>query len=464
MLFRPLVTPFLVFASLLFSSIILSAAEARKPNIVLIFADDLGWKDVGYQGTDFYETPNIDRLAKSGMVFTNAYAGGANCQPSRACLMSGMYTPRHEVYAVDSTERGPKDKMRMTPVPNKSYLESRFVTIAEALQANGYVTGHFGKWHLSRDKSTLPQAQGFDVTFDKNNNSGKGITEDPKAVDTLTTAACEFVDQYRDKPFFVYLSHHAIHSPHQTTQASFERFKDKPPGQQHRDPHYAGVLYDLDASVQVVLDKIDSLGLADNTVVVFTSDNGGIQQSSQEPLRGSKGCYYEGGIRVPFIVHWPGTVKPESVCNVPTVNVDLYPTFLDIAQSEVPEGVELDGESLVPLLCGGTSLQRESVFWHFPGYLNAAVNRGRDPVFRTRPTSVIRKGDWKLHLFHEEWLLDGGREKIDTNNCVELYNIKGDIGERNNLAAVDKRKRDELLDDLLDWFNKTEAKLPTERP
>ena len=463
MLTRLFIASFLV-VSLLLSSSFFSAAEARQPNIVLIFADDLGWKDVGYQGTDFYETPNIDRLAKSGMVFTNAYACGGNCQPSRACLLSGLYTPRHEVYAVASTDRGPKEKMRTTPVPNKPYLDGRFVTLAEALKANGYITGLFGKWHLEQGNQpgTSPQNHGFDVVLEKNNNTiGKGVTEDPKATTTLTKAACEFMEQNRDKSFFVYLSHHAIHTPHQTTQETYDKFKSKTPGQQHKDPYYAGVLYDMDATVQVLLDKIEALGLTDNTVVVFTSDNGGIQQSSQEPLRGSKGCYYEGGIREPFIVRWSGVVKPGSVSDVPTVNLDLYPTFLDIAQGEVPEGVNLDGESILPILRGTGTLKRESVFWHFPGYLDVPVNRGRDNDFRTRPTSVIRKGDWKLHLFHEEWLLDGGRAKIDTNNSVELYNVKDDIGERTNLATVDKRKRDELLDDLLQWFDKTQAKLPT---
>ena len=450
---------------------VFSVAEARQPNIVLIFADDLGWKDVGYQGTDFYETPNIDRLARSGMVFTHAYATGGNCVPSRACLMSGLYTPRHEAYAVQSTNRGPKAKMRVVPVPDKPYLENRFVSVAAALKANGYTTGIFGKWHLedSRIRGTSPKDHGFDVVFHGGggpppNSGGKGVFEDPKSVNTLTREACTFIEANRDKPFFVFLSHYAIHTPHQTTQATLDKFKNKTPGKQHNDPHYAGVLYDMDKSVQVLLDKIDALGLADNTVVVLTSDNGGIQQSSQEPLRGSKGCYYEGGIREPFIVRWTGVVKPGSVSDVPTVNLDLYPTFLDIAQGKVPEGVTLDGESLVPILKGTGSLQRQSVFWHFPGYLDVPVNRGRDNDFRTRPTSVIRKGDWKLHLFHEEWVLDGGRAKIDTNNCVELYNTKDDIGERINLATTNKQKRDELLDDLLAWFKETQAKLPTPLP
>jgi len=186
----------------------------------------------------------------------------------------------------------------------------------------------------------------------------------------------------------------------------------------------------------------------------------------QEPLRGNKGCYYEGGIREPFIVRWPGVTEPGSHCDVPVINVDLFPTFLDAAGVSVPAGKVLDGESLLPLLKGTGSLKRQAIFWHCPGYLNNAVNRGREldvrTGFRTRPVTVIRKGDWKLHLFHEEWVLDGGRAEIDTNNAVELYNLKEDIGERRNLALTRKDKRDELLDDLLAWMAETGAKMPSE--
>jgi arylsulfatase A-like enzyme len=195
--------------------------------------------------------------------------------------------------------------------------------------------------------------------------------------------------------------------------------------------------------------------------VIFTSDNGGLMTSSQEPLRGNKGCYYEGGVREPMIVRWPGVTKPGSRCNVPVINQDFYPTFLEVAGATPPKDTPLDGESLVPLFKGGSKLKREAIFWHFPGYLDAPVIRGRDPVFRTRPVSVIRKGDWKLHLYHEEWQLDGGRAGLVTNNAVELYNFATDIGERNNLANSNIAKRDELLDDLLIWIQSIHAPLPT---
>jgi arylsulfatase A-like enzyme len=193
---------------------------------------------------------------------------------------------------------------------------------------------------------------------------------------------------------------------------------------------------------------------------VFTSDNGGTQQSSQEPLRGNKGCYYEGGIREPMIVRWPGVTRPGSRCAVPVINQDFYPTFLEAAGTAVPKDKVLDGASFLPLLKGATSLPREAIFWHFPGYLDNPVIRGRDPVFRTRPVTVIRKGDWKLHLYHEEWQLDGGRAGLATNNAVELYNVVNDLSERQNLALKNPAKREELLGDLLKWMQSVPAPLP----
>jgi len=442
------------------------ANAAPPPNIVLIFADDLGWKDVGYQGTDFMETPNIDRLAKGGMVFTAGYAAAGNCAPSRACLLSGNYTPRHGVYAVGSTDRGPKNEMRLVPIPNKSGLAKENITIADALKAAGYATGIFGKWHLSGKNGTEPGEQGFDVVFQSGGGWSKKEPDNPKGIYSLTRAACEFMEQNKDRPFFVYLPHYAIHSGLQARDSTLEKFKAKQPGQQHHNPMYAACTYELDNGVGILLKKLADLGLEKNTLVVFTSDNGGVQGSSQEPLRGSKGGYYEGGIREPFIIRWPGVTQPGSRCDVPVINVDLFPTFLAAAGAPVPAGKVLDGESLLPLLKGEAPLKRQAIFWHFPGYLNSPVNRGREldvrTGFRTRPISVIHKGDWKLHLFIEEWQLDGGRAKLAQNNAVELYNLKEDIGERNNLASANPAKRDELLDDLLAWHKSVHAPLPSQ--
>lgn len=462
--------------TLLFSLCLIHVvAFAARPNIILIFADDLGWKDVGYQGSRLCETPVLDALAKEGMVFSNAYAAAGNCAPSRACLLSGNYTPRHHVYAVGSTDRGNKAQQRLVPVPNKGGLAQENITMADALKASGYKTGHVGKWHLDGPGGAKPSAQGFDLTFDsfgegelKEGSEGNktGPPDDPKGVFTLTRKAIEFIEANKEGPFFCYLAHHAIHGPLQGRPDTLAMLKAKKPDLSQGDLMYAACTYDFDASVGMLLEKLKELKLDENTLVVFTSDNGATQQSSQEPLRGSKGGYYEGGIREPFIVRWPGVTKPGSVCDVPVINVDLFPTFLAAAGAPVPEGKVLDGESLLPLLKGDGELKRQSIFWHFPGYLDRPVIRGREldvqTGFRTRPVSVIHKGDWKLHLFLEEWQLDGGREKLATNHAVELYNLKEDIGERTDLATENTAKRDELLDELLAWHQSIKAIVPSE--
>ena len=449
----------------------LTAAAAStsdlRPNIVLIFADDLGWKDVGYNGNDFHETPHLDRLAKEGMVFHQAYAAAGNCAPSRACLLSGTYTPRHHVYAVGSTDRGAKASQRLIPIPNRNGLAPENVTLADAMKAAGYTTGHFGKWHLGGKTGSLPREQGFDVSFDSfgegevpegSEGNKKGPPTDPKGVFTLTRKALEFIAANKDAPFFCYVAHHAIHTPLNARPETLAKFEAKKPGAQHHNALYAACTYDLDASVGMLMQKLKDLGLDNNTLVVFTS---------QEPLRGSKGGYYEGGIREPFVARWPGVIKPGSESNVPIINVDLYPTFLAAAGASAPVGKILDGENLLPLLKAQDGLRREAIFWHFPGYLDKPVLRGRESDvrlgFRSRPVSVIRKGDWKLHLFHEEWQLDGGRAQLDTNHAVELYNLRADIGERTDLATRDKSKRDELLTDLLAWIQRADALVPSER-
>jgi arylsulfatase A-like enzyme len=433
---------------------------ARKPNVVLVFADDLGWRDVGYQGSDFHETPHLDALARRGMTFPHAYAGAGNCAPSRACLLSGQYTPRHGVYAVGDTDRGPANLMRLVPIPNRSGLPEAQVTLADALRAAGYATAIFGKWHLGGKDGATPAQQGFDVVFETPAQAKKkGDAEDPKGMFALTDRACAFIERNKDRPFFCYLAHHGIHTPLQARAATLAKFRAKRPGAQHSNALYAACLYDLDEAVGRLVAKLRELGLERDTLIVFTSDNGGTQQSSQEPLRGNKGCYYEGGVRVPFVAAWAGAIAPGTTCEVPVHNVDLFPTFLAAAGATTT--ATLDGESLLPLFRGGRALARPALFWHFPGYLDAPVIRGRDPVFRTRPVSAVRKGDWKLLLYHEEWQLDGGRERIATNNAVELYDLRADPGERTNLAARTAGKRDELLGDLLRWIDATRAPLPT---
>lgn len=433
-------------------------AAAQRPNIVLIFADDLGWQDTGFSGSDFYETPNLDRLAKEGMVFRQAYAAAGNCAPSRACLISGQYTPRHGVYAVGNTQRGPVNQMRLVPIPNKSGLNAADLTLPQALKAAGYVTGMFGKWHLDGAGGSAPEKH-FDAVDVAAQGWNRKVEDDPKGIASITTAACKFIEANRDRPFFLYVPHYAVHGPIQARQAIVDKFKQKTPGKLHRDPLYAACIAELDTGVGQLMQKLADLKLEENTLVLFTSDNGGTA-GPQEPLRGKKGCYYEGGLREPMIVRWPAVVKPGTTCDVPVSNIDCYPTFLAAGGAEAPAKRALDGASLLPLLRGEKTLARPALFWHFPGYLDSPVPRGRDQVFRTRPVSVIRKGDWKLHLFHEEWQLDGGRDRLATNRAVELYNIADDPGERNDLALTKVAKRDELLGDLLAWIETVQAPLP----
>jgi arylsulfatase A-like enzyme len=436
------------------------SAETEKPNIVLIYADDLGYRDVGYQSDGAYKTPVLDQLAKDGMVFTDAYTNAANCQPARACLLSGNYTARHHVFAVGSTNRGPKHQMRLIPIPNRDGLAEENETIADVLRSAGYATGHFGKWHLYQKGGkggggALPSKQGFDVTYDSFGNgelqegakgNQKGPTTDPKGVFDLSKQACDFMEANKDKPFFVYLAHHAPHGPYQARESTREKIPDL----------YKACIYDMDASVGRVLDKINALGLEKKTLVIFTSDNGSTK--SQEPLRGNKGSYYEGGIREPMVAYWPGVIKSGSRCEVPVMQADYFPTFLDMAGATTKK--TLDGESLLPLLKQSGDLKRKSIFWHMPGYLDKPVKRGRDKIFRTRPVTVIRKGRWKLHLYLEEWVLDGGSGTIATNNSVELYDLENDRGEHKNVANDNPELRDALVKELVKWHGTAKAPIP----
>lgn len=434
-------------------------AAAPKPNIVLIFVDDLGWQETGFAGSDFLETPRLDQLAREGMVFRHAYASAGNCQPSRACMLSGQYTPRHGVYAVGSTDRGPKTLMRMIPVPNRPNLPPDTMMLGESLKAAGYATGFFGKCHMNASKTGKSEHAGFDVIQHSQHGLNSSNPDDPKAIFSITNAACEFIEANRERPFFAYIPHYAVHARLEGRAETQARFKDKPPGRLgHGHAMLGACLTDMDTGIGMVLDKLKALGLEENTLVVFTSDNGS-PHVTNEPLRGAKGGYYEGGIRVPMLARWPGVVSPGSTCDVPVTNVDFYPTFLAAAGAAASTAT-LDGESLLPLFKGGSALQRQAVFWHFPGYLDDPVLRGRDPVFRTRPVSVIRKGDWKLHLYHEEWQLDGGREKLANNRAAELYHLAADPGEHTDLATTDTAKRDELLEDLLAWMKSTRTVLP----
>lgn len=452
----------LCFFPLLLFSLIINAQQ--KPNIIYILADDMGWKDAGFMGSDFYQTPNLDALAKEGMIFTSAYAAAGNCAPSRACLISGQYTPRHGVYAVGNTKRGPLNKMRLEPIPNTEELTPSVYTMAEAMHDAGYKTAMFGKWHLGKRAGTRPQDQGFDVvdTFDPPSKEDFERTNDPKGIYRITNGAGKFMEENRDEPFFIYIAHHATHMMIQAREDRHAMFKGKK-GKYQQNTGFAAMNNQMDDGIGLLLKKIKDLGLEKNTIVIFTSDNGGLPQSPQDPLRGFKGMYYEGGIRVPFIARWPGVIKPGSVQETPVINQDIFPTLLEIAEGSKPKDKILDGKSLVRLFKGEKDLVQRALFWHFPGYLDNSDLGSRDQDFRTRPVSALRKGGWKLLLYHEEWMLDGGRDKIASNNAVELYNLKNDIGETKNLTNSNPEKRDEMLDELFTIMKQSGAEMPSQK-
>lgn len=438
------------------------ARESGPPNIVFILADDLGWTDTGVYGSKFYETPNIDRLAASGVRFTRFHCC-PNCQPTRAALMTGQYGPRTGVYTVGSIERFNWRSRTLRPVDNVTELPLDKVTIAQRLKAAGYATGLFGKWHLGQQGDYHPGRRGFDEAivsmgrhFDFVTQPKVDVPDGAYLADWLTDRAVDFIHRHRDQPFFLYLPHFGVHSPHRAKQDTIARFKDKPPSGGHKNATYAAMIYSVDESVGRVMKALDDLKLADSTVVIFASDNGGVGGYAREgikragditdnaPLRSGKGSLYEGGTRVPFVVRWPGVAKAGATCDVPTIHVDLFPTLLEIAGGEPPADQPLDGESLVPLVRDpAASLRRTAIFQHFPGYLGAG-----EGTWRTTPVATIDEGDWKLLEFFED-----GR--------LELYNLREDIGETKNLAASMPDKANELHAKLVAWRREVNAPMPT---
>ncbi len=423
----------------------LAAESRRPPNIILILMDDMGWRDVGFMGNKFVETPHIDRLAKTGLVFTQAYASAPNCAPTRACLMSGQYTPRHGIYTVVDPRQPPGSPWhKLQAAESKSELDTNVVTIAEALRDGGYATAFFGMWNLGRGRTgpVTPGGQGFQkVVFPENLGFGKDeyLDDDKNYLsDRLSDEVLKFVDEHREQPFFVYLPDHAIHAPFNPKPELLAKYERKAAASNDRrdDPACAATIEAVDQNVGRIMDHLKRLKLSDNTVVIFTSDNGGTQQYTP-PLRGGKGELYEGGIRVPLVVAGSGVKKLGSRCDVPVSSIDFYPTLLELASIKPAEGQVLDGVSLAPLLQGDATLDRERLFWHFPCYVGKAT-----------PSSAMREGDFKLIEFFEE----GGR--------VELFNLKNDPNEEKNLAAVMPDKAAALAKTLRAWQKKTNASMP----
>ncbi|OYP37502.1 sulfatase [Rhodopirellula sp. MGV] len=448
-------------------------ADEPRPNVLFIFLDDFGWRDAGFMGSDFYETPHLDSLAAKGMVFTNAYAAAANCAPSRASLLSGQYTPRHEIYNVGTKRRGKKTHGRLKHIPGTDTLRPDIKTWAQCAQDAGYRTGTIGKWHLSDD----PLPYGFDFNFAGTHGGGppqgyfpphgniKELKDSPKdeyLTRRLTDEAIKFISQEPDQPWFLYLTHFAVHTPLQGEPDLVAKYDSKPKGTLHDHAVMAAMIEAVDQGIGRLIESLDQSGQTDNTVIVFTSDNGGYgPATSMDPLKGYKGTYYEGGIREPMFIVWPGITKPGSTCDVPVINVDLYPTFCEITGAEPPDQV-MDGWSLKPLLTGELTNEgvhgftHRSLYWHFPAYLQSysRIDGQRDLLFRSRPCSVIRRGRWKLHEYFEDRDLPGGG--------LELYDLQTDVGESTNLANSNPEVRDRLHKELQQWRRNSHAPVPTE--
>lgn len=459
----------------------LSAAD-KQLNFVVILVDDLGWMDLSCQGSDYYRTPNIDRIAAEGMRFTNGYAACAVCSPTRAAFQTGRYPARIGVTdwirsrfqrgGIGTPEKNPTDYVggpnrKLLCPPNPYWMEHEEVTIAEVLRKNGYKSGYIGKWHLG-DDAWYPTGQGFDANiggcdygqppsyFDPFNQpkhrhemirAGIPFMPGRKPGEYLThreaDEAVELIREWKDRPFFLQLSHYAVHTPIQAIDTVTAKYRKS--GKQELNAKYAAMVESVDDSTKSILDTLKELDIDDRTVVLFTSDNGGLDNGGRPtenaPLRSGKGYPYEGGIRVPFLVRWPGVVKPGTVSDEPVCSIDVLPTVIEAAGVGHPSGREIDGLSLVENLKSGgkTKLNRDELLWHFPHYRHAPG-----------PYSIIRKGDWKLIRYDE--------------GINELFNLKDDLGESKNLAKEKPELLAELSERLSIRLKAMNARIPRPNP
>lgn len=433
-----------------------------RPNVVVILADDLGWADLGCYGSKYYRTPNLDRLAAQGMKFTDAYAACPVCSPSRAALLTGKYPARLNLTDWLPGRADRPDQKLLRPLIVQQ-LPAKETTLAAALKTAGYATGHIGKWHLG-GKGSLPQDRGFEVNIagdaagsprsyfapykNKNGLFILGLERAPEGeylTDRLTAEAEKFIETNRAKPFFLYLAHYAVHIPLKAKEELIRKYKRGRPGEQG-NPIYAAMIESLDESVGRILKKLDDLQMAERTIVVFTSDNGGLAvlegpntpATINAPLREGKGYLYEGGIREPLLVRWPNVTKPGSISAAPVCGVDLFPTLLDACS--IKSAARVDGVSLVPLLQGG-EWKRDALYWHYPHYSNQGG----------KPGAAIRAGDYKLIEFYE-------------NGWLELYDVKKDRGESRNLIADKPMLAKELSAKLTAWRKEVGAKTMKPNP
>ena len=430
-------------------------SDAKRHNVVLFLIDDLGWKDLGCYGSNFYHTPNIDKLASQGVRFTDAYAACAVCSPTRAAILTGKYPARIMLTEwLPSGRWNPRAKLRSGRFLRSLPLEEK--TLAETLRENGYRTCIVGKWHLGGEPFNTARHHGFDDAIAANDHGNPGSYFHPykgrwsipttklKATwqvlpggkngeyltDRLTDEAVTFVRENQRRPFLLYFSHYAVHTPLQAKKAMVEKYKSVPKEKRQGNPVYAAMVESVDQSVGRVMEELKALKLDEDTLVIFTSDNGGFAGATNHaPLRGNKGSYYEGGIRVPLIMRWPGVAQSGKVNNTPVISMDLYPTCLTAAGLPMHPAQHRDGIDLTPILKGEDHWDRKALHWHYPHY-----NSHPSAV----PSSVLRKGDWKLI------------EAFDPKS-IELYNLKTDLGEIKNLADVEQEKLAELQKELNDW-------------
>jgi arylsulfatase A-like enzyme len=450
-----------------------AAADAPKTdrpwNVVILLADDLGWSDLACQGGDLHRTPELDKLARQCVRFTDAYSAAPVCTPTRASIHTGKYPARlHMTTWRESSDRPVKDRKLLAPI-TVGDLRHEETTFAEVLHAAGYATAHVGKWHLG-DAAFFPETQGFDVNiggthwgapatyfFPYSGQASDGFRYVPHLefgakgeylTDRLTDEALRVLDRVADRPFFLNLCWHAVHTPIEAPDDQIESCRERlGPDMNHTNPIYAAMVETLDRNVGRVLAKLDSLGVADRTVVIFTSDNGGyVNQfrgqtvTNNAPLRSGKGSLYEGGVRVPLLIRWPGVTPKGAVCREPVSTVDFYPTILQITgqPGDAKHNAAVDGVSLTPLLREPSgSLPRKSLFWHFPHYYAT-----------TTPVSSIRRGDWKLLEYFED-------------SRVELYNLAEDLGETRDQASARPELADALLAELRQWRSNVHAQMPS---
>lgn len=450
----------------------------RKPNILFILADDMGWMDSSIYGSEYYETPNIDRIAKRGMLFTDAYSASPLCSPTRASIMTGKYPARLRI-TKPSCHREPEPDAPYfadSDEPWRKVIEpraERFLpldeyTIGKAFKDAGYTTGFIGKWHLGRDPKFWPHNQGFEFDMGAPDPGPPSyfspyrltnISDGPDGeyiTDRISNEAVNYIDVNKDKPFLLFLCHFAVHTPFHAKSELVSKYNNKtdPRGKQ-KFSIMGAMLESMDKNIGIVLDKLDELKIAENTIIIFMSDNGGltsirvdgISATNNYPLRNGKGDTHEGGVRVPCIISWPEFTASASECSEVISSIDMYSTMLDMAGIEKKQDHIVDGISLAPLLKGIGEIKREAIFCDFPHY---------NAISGTKPSSFVRKGDWKLIRYFGE----GENGKHD----YELFNLKEDIGEKNNIAG-NMPELVEELDILLEKHLKDiDAMIPIPNP